>query len=91
MSQSKNIHKFTAADGPQHRLVAQAEGCTPVGRSSPLAIMTTILNIARERIGFVSLAIVALCLQACGPAMLTYRRDISSHTPLTLLKLKVPT
>ncbi len=48
-------------------------------------------DVLRERLSFVSLVMAALCLQACGPAMLTYRRDISNHTPLTLLKLRVPT
>jgi len=49
------------------------------------------LKIYRRRIGLVFLITIGLFLQACGPIMQTYRRDISTYTPLPLLKLKTPT
>lgn len=52
--------------------------------------MSNGLKIVRGKIGLVFLMIIGLFLQACGPTMQTYRRDISTYTPLALLKLKVP-
>jgi len=52
--------------------------------------MSNGLKIGRRMIALILLMILGLLLQACGPAMQTYRRDISTYTPLALLNLKVP-
>lgn len=52
--------------------------------------MSNELKIGRSAIGLVLLMTLGLLFQACAPAMQTYQRDISSHTPLSLLRLKVP-
>lgn len=53
--------------------------------------MSNGLKIGRKMMVLIFLMILGLLLQACGPAMQTYRRDISTYTPLPLLKLKTPT
>lgn len=52
--------------------------------------MSNGLKIGRRMMVLIILMILGLLLQACGPAMQTYRRDISTYTPLALLNLKVP-
>jgi hypothetical protein len=53
--------------------------------------MSKRLKIGKGMSGLLFLMVVGLFLQACGPSIQTYRRDISTYSPLTLLKLKVPT
>ena len=52
--------------------------------------MSKRLKIGRGIVGLIFLMVVGLLLQACGPAMQTYRRDISNYSSMALLKLKVP-
>lgn len=52
--------------------------------------MSSGLKIGRGIIGLIFLMVVGLLLQACGPSMQTYRRDISNYSSMALLKLKVP-
>lgn len=48
------------------------------------------LKIGKEKTGLFFLIVLVLLLQACGPSIQTYRRDISTYTPMALLKLQVP-
>lgn len=52
--------------------------------------MSNGLKIGREKTGLFFLIVLVVLLQACGPAVQTYRRDISTYTPMALLKLPVP-
>lgn len=52
--------------------------------------MSNGLKIWGRKISLMLLLVSVFLLQACGPAMVSYHRDISNYSPMALMKLQVP-